>query len=138
MAGCATPGTQVMPAYELHNGAVFQDVVMVATDRRGTAPVITTLTTYDVSEDRNAVVVSREFAQGAGGMTSLMQGFGLAMPVAAGAAIAAALDDGNETVISNTSYARNRRRHGSVRQAAGLCGPENHPRLRGVCRPVHI
>ena len=105
LVACATPGTTVLPAYTLDNGAVLQDVVTIGGDPGGGAPSLTVVTTYDLSVPGTATVVSREHAAGAAIGPQVAKGLSLGLPIAAGAVGAAALADGDDTRVTNTSYA---------------------------------
>ena len=76
LSGCADTQTRVLPAYALANGRVHQDVVTVAADGSGGAPVITSLTTYDVSSRRQSVVIARESASAPGVGLAMASGLG--------------------------------------------------------------
>ena len=105
LGACATPGTRVLPAYTLDNGAVLQDVVTIGGDPGGGAPSLTVVTTYDLSVPGTANVVSREHAAGAAIGPQVAKGLSLGLPIAGGAIGAAALADGDDTRVTNASYA---------------------------------
>ncbi len=46
VAACAAPETKVLAPYQLADGRTYQDVVSIGSNGRGTAPTVTTLTTY--------------------------------------------------------------------------------------------
>ena len=46
--GCAKPSTMVLEPYALADGTMFQDVVTIAADERGTAPVVTHTKTFEL------------------------------------------------------------------------------------------
>ncbi|PHP28655.1 hypothetical protein [Limimaricola cinnabarinus] len=107
MTGCAEMRTTALPAYQLANGRVLQDVVTVAADGSGGAPVLTALTTYDVSDPGQTVVIARESASSPGVGTAMASGLGgAALTSAAILGSAVILDEGNggDTVV-NASYA---------------------------------
>ena len=95
----------MLPAYTLENGAVLQDVVSIGGDGSGGAPSLTVVTTYDLSRPGTATVVAREHAAGAAIGPQVAKGLSLGLPIAAGAVGAAALADGDDTRITNASYA---------------------------------
>ncbi|MCZ4260607.1 hypothetical protein O4G76_07100 [Limimaricola sp. G21655-S1] len=107
VTGCAETITTTLPAYQLANGRVLQDVVTVAADRSGGAPVLTAMTTYDVSDLGRTVVIARETASSPGIGTAMASGLGgAALTSAAILGSAAILEDGDggDTVV-NASYA---------------------------------
>ncbi|MEP7452692.1 hypothetical protein [Phyllobacterium sp. SB3] len=59
LAGCASPQTTVLKPYTLSNGAVYQDVISVATNGKGTAPTITHLKTFDIGKKGDAKLVAQ-------------------------------------------------------------------------------
>ena len=105
LSGCASTQTRVLPAYALANGRVHQDVVTVAADGSGGAPVITSLTTYDVSSRRQSVVIARESASAPGVGLAMASGLGGAV-ISSAAVLGAALildEDGDgigDTVVN--------------------------------------
>lgn len=106
--GCAISQTRVLPPYALANGRVLQDVITVAADGSGRAPVITALTTYDVSKPRRAVVIARESAFAPGVGLEMASGLGSAAVTSAAILGAAAIvddGDGNGDTVVNASYA---------------------------------
>lgn len=107
VTGCAETKTTALPAYQLANGRVLQDVVTVAADGAGGAPVLTALTTYDVSDPGQTVVIARESASAPGVGTAMASGLGgAALTSAAILGSAVILDEGSggDTVV-NASYA---------------------------------
>jgi hypothetical protein len=107
LSACAETATTALPAYTLANGRTVQDVVTVATDGSGGAPVLTTLTTYDVSDPGETIVVARESASAPGLGLALASGFGGAAVKAAAILGAAAIldEDGEGDTVVNSSYA---------------------------------
>lgn len=104
---CAETATTALPAYQLANGRLLQDVVTVAADPSGGAPVLTALTTYDVSDPGQTVVIARESASSPGVGSAMASGLGgAALTSAAILGSAVILDDGSsgDTVV-NASYA---------------------------------
>jgi len=72
VVGCATSGTQVLPEYQLADGTRMQDVVTIASDESGTAPVVTHTKTFKFGRQGPEMV-----AQASGstpGMTSVVVG----------------------------------------------------------------
>lgn len=59
LTGCASPQTTVLKPYTLSNGAVYQDVISVATNGKGTSPTITHLKTFDVGKKGDAKLVAQ-------------------------------------------------------------------------------
>jgi hypothetical protein len=103
LSACAAPGTQVLPPYQLANGQTMQDVVTVAADPSGGAPVITALTTYDVGRRGTTRVIARESASAPGPGQLIAAGAGQA--VIAGATVLAvdAITDGDGTEVTGGS-----------------------------------
>lgn len=107
VTACAETATTPLPAYRLANGRILQDVVTVAADPSGGAPVLTALTTYDVSDPGATVVIARESASAPGVGSAMASGLGgAALTSAAILGSAVILDGGNggDTVV-NASYA---------------------------------
>lgn len=108
LGACASTETRVLPPYELANGRMLQDVVTVAADPAGGAPVITSLTTYDVNATDRTVVVARESSSAPGAGLMLAAGLGSAAATSAAILGAAAIldddDDGRDGDIVNASY----------------------------------
>lgn len=108
LAACAETRTTALPAYQLANGRVLQDVVTVAADQSGGAPVLTALTTYDVSDPGRTIVIARESASAPGAGLGMASGFGsAAITSAAILGSAAILDEtgGDRETVVNASYA---------------------------------
>lgn len=107
LAGCAETQTTVLPAYQLANGQVLQDVVSVAAHKSGGAPVVTALTTYDVTIPGRTAVLARESASAPGVGLEMASGLGsAALTSAAILGSAAILDDqANGDTVVNASYA---------------------------------
>lgn len=104
LSACATPGNEVLPPYRLANGAQLQDVVTIAGDRKGGAPSLTVVSTYDVTEPGTVVLVSREHGAGQPPGRALVQGLAFGIPVAIGAIASAAIRGADETLIQETNY----------------------------------
>ncbi|WP_147115148.1 hypothetical protein [Tateyamaria sp. syn59] len=107
VTACAETGTTALPAYQLANGRVLQDVVTVAGNQSGGAPVLTALTTYDVSEPGRTVVIARESASTPGVGTAMASGLGAAALTSAailGSAVILNGENSGDTVV-NASYA---------------------------------
>lgn len=107
LTACAETGTTTLPTYRLANGRVLQDVATVATDEAGGAPVLTVITTYDVSDPGKTVVIARESASAPGVGLALASGLGgAAVTSAAILGAAVILDDHNGGGdVVNASYA---------------------------------
>ena len=105
-ASCAETTTTALPAYQLANGRIVQDVVTVAADGSGGAPVITALTTYDVSEPGTTLVIARESASAPGVGLLLASTGAAAVTSAAVLGTALLLDEEDESAtVVNASYA---------------------------------
>ena len=102
-AGCAETATRVLPPYQLANGRVLQDVVTVAADPSGGAPVVTSLTTFDVSRGGATRVVSQASASAPGTGLMVAKGLGSGASTLTAVLVADAIDDEGDTV--NASYA---------------------------------
>lgn len=101
---CATPSNEVLTPYRLSNGAELQDVVTIAGDRKGGAPSLTVITTYDVTQPNQVVLVSREYGAGQPIGHALAQGLSFGVPIAAGAIAASAVRRSGDTLIQETNY----------------------------------
>lgn len=101
VAGCATTSkTEVLPSYTLDNGQRLQDVVTVASEEEGAAPVITVVKTFDVSHS-DTVLVSHDSASQPGMGVVVAGALAGSVPTAAAIVGAAAIedDDGDSTSI---------------------------------------
>lgn|GEM_PF-5077536 len=72
LAACATSGTQVLPTYTLADGTQLQDVVTIAADKTGSAPVVTHTKTFKLG--RNGPEIVAQASGSAPGMTSVVIG----------------------------------------------------------------
>lgn len=101
LGACAQSATTVLPTYTLANGQVLQDVVTTAADPSGGAPVMTALTTYDVTVQGQTAMIGRESASSLGPGLILAGAFGSAAVIAA----VDALDDNGGSLVQNSTYA---------------------------------
>ncbi|WP_143042386.1 hypothetical protein [Citreimonas salinaria] len=102
LGACAESATTVLAPYQLANGRVLQDVVSVASDASGGAPVLTSLTTYDVSHAAGTVVIARESASAPGVGLAMADGLGSAAMTSAAILSASAIAAGEcngDTVV---------------------------------------
>ncbi|EKE43274.1 hypothetical protein OCGS_2611 [Oceaniovalibus guishaninsula JLT2003] len=107
LGACAETGTTVLPPYQLANGRMLQDVVSVASDPSGGAPVITSLTTFDVGASEGVRVIARDTASSPGVGQSLAKGLGSAAISTAAIVVAAEVANNNDDrgTTVNASYA---------------------------------
>lgn len=109
LAACAESGSRVLPPYQLANGQVLQDVVSVASDASGGAPVITALTTYDVNARGRTRVIARAQASAPGTGQIIAATAGRAVTTTAATVATAAIldefdDDGGGGTVVNATY----------------------------------
>jgi hypothetical protein len=109
LAACAQSNTQVLPPYQLANGQVLQDVVSVAADPSGGAPVITALTTYDVDAGGRTQVVTHAQSSAPGTGQALASGAGRVAAGVTAAVVTAAVieeidDDGGGGTVGNSTF----------------------------------
>lgn len=115
LSACAASNTQVLPAYQLANGQVLQDVVTIAADPSGGAPVITSVATYDLNSRAGARAVASASASGPGvGQTLAGAGGRIVGGVATIAAAEALSDGGGNTVNSVIQTAGNTATNGDA------------------------
>jgi hypothetical protein len=100
LAACTTSQTDVLAPYTLANGQYMQDVVTVATDKKGAAPIVTVVNTYDVSRQR-AELVSHDAASSPGLATVIAGGLAGSIPNAVATVAAAALREPDRINIDN-------------------------------------
>lgn len=105
LGACAESGTKVMPPYQLANGQVLQDVVTVAADPTGGAPVVTAASTYDVSHPGRTRMIARDSASAPGTGQILAGSMGRAVATTATAVVLADALDGPGDTNVNASYA---------------------------------
>lgn len=99
LAACTTSQTDVLAPYTLANGQYMQDVVTVATDKSGGAPIVTVVNTYDVSA-RKAALISHDAASSPGLATVIAGGLAGSIPNALATVGAAALQENDEIKIT--------------------------------------
>lgn len=105
LSGCTKSSSTPGSPYELANGRVMQDVVTVAADPSGGAPVVTSVTTYDVSERGRTTVIGS--ASGSGpGLAQAVVGAAVSSVGLVGAAAIAANANGCRSTV-NASYVTN-------------------------------
>ena len=102
LTACAQSGSTIGDPYQLANGRVMQDVVTVAADPSGGAPVVTAVTTYDVSETGRTTVIGRNSGSGPGLAQSITGAAVTAAGIVGAAAVAAEASGCRSTV--NASY----------------------------------
>jgi hypothetical protein len=100
LAACTTSQTDVLAPYTLANGQFMQDVVTVATDEKGAAPIVTVVNTYDVSRPR-AELVSHDAASSPGLATVIAGGLAGSIPNAVATVAAAALREPDRININD-------------------------------------
>ena len=91
LAGCTTSQTDVLAPYTLANGQYLQDVVTIATDERGGAPIVTVVNTYDINEPNRARLLSHDAAFSPGLATVIAGGLAGSIPNAIATVGAAAV-----------------------------------------------
>ena len=109
-AGCAKPSTLVLEPYALADGKMYQDVVTIAADETGTAPVVTHSKTFELRTGYKGGrgTSSEPVATASGSSPGLVSTLSSAavssvIPAATGAAIAASGWARSRTTISNSN-----------------------------------
>ena len=113
LAGCTTSQTDVLAPYTLANGQYMQDVVTIGTDKKGAAPIVTVVNTYDVTVPKRAELVSHDAASSPGLATVIAGGLAGSIPNAIATVGAAALHRPDKVRIVDCNTNQNQSQQGT-------------------------
>ncbi len=123
LAGCTTSQTDVLAPYTLANGQYLQDVVTIGTDKKGAAPIVTVVNTYDINKTGRAELVSHDAASSPGLATVIAGGLAGSIPNAIGTVGAAALRRPDRLSLVDCNTNQNQSQQGtSIGGTAGAGG----------------
>ena len=122
LAGCAVSQTDVLAPYTLANGQYLQDVVTIGTDKKGGAPIVTVVNTYDINEANRAELLSHDAASSPGLATVIAGGLAGSIPNAVGTIGAAALHRPDRIALVDCNTNQNQSQQGTSIGGTGGTG----------------